>query len=199
MSFVIDQKAMDAMFLEAHSANAYTDYQVTDQELAEVWDLIKWGPTAMNNQPMRMFTVRPGEAQDALVEAAMDTNKAKVKSANLNLILAADLDFHTYLPSQHPHGEGFAPVLEANAPMRQDWAISNAWLQAGYLVAGLRAHGLAVGPMLGFDFDKIKATLMPSERYLPFMVTGVGHPDVEAYYPRGPRLDASSVILPAGK
>lgn len=199
MSFLIDDQAQNALFLDARSANTYTDYAVTDQELAEVWDLIKWGPTAMNNQPLRIFTVRPGEQQDALVEAAQDTNKLKVQGAPLNVILAADLDFHDYLGQMHPFGEGFAPVLEENVAMRHDWAISNAWLQAGYLITGLRAAGFAVGPMMGFDFDAIKNTMLPGDRYKPFMVMGVGKPGEDAYYPRNARLDASSVILPASK
>ena len=199
MSFVLDDQAKNALFLEAQSANTYTDYEVSDAELAEVWDLIKWGPTAVNNQPLRIFTVRAGAQRDALVDAAVATNKEKVSKAPLNVIVAADTNFHQYLAEQHPYGANFVPAFEGDAEMRRATATANAWLQAGYLIVGLRARGFAVGPMVGFDFDKIKAELLPGDHYEPLMVMGVGKPGEDAYYPRSPRLDASTVILPSAK
>lgn len=199
MSFLINDDAKNVLFLEAQSANTYTDYEVSDAELAEVWDLIKWAPTGANNQPLRIVTVREGEAKNALLDCAMATNKVKVENAPLNIVLAADLDFPSYLPSQHPYGENFAAFYNENDEARIDAAVTNAWLQAGYFILGLRARGFVVGPMAGFDFNKIKADLNLPDNLQPFMVMGVGKPGEDAYYPRSARLDASKVIVPTGK
>lgn len=199
MSFLINDDAMKVLFLDAQSANTYTDYEVSDAELTEVCDLIKWGPTGANNQPLRIVTVRPGQAKDVLLDNAQDTNKAKVESAPLNVILAADLNFPSYLHEQHPYGATFAKFYEGNDAARIDAAVTNAWLQAGYFILGLRARGFAVGPMAGFNFDKLKADLGLPENLQPFLVMGVGKPGENAFYPRNGRLDAEKVIIPTDK
>lgn len=199
MSFLINDEAKNVLFLEAQSANSYTDYEVSDAELAEVWDLIKWGPTGANNQPLRIVTVREGAAKDALMNSAMSTNKVKVESAPLNVILAADLNFPSYLPEVHPYGEMFAKNYAANDAARIDAAVTNAWLQAGYFILGLRARGFAVGPMGGFNFEQVKQDLNLADNLQPFLVMGVGKPGENAFYPRTARLDASKVIIPADK
>lgn len=199
MSFLINDEAQRILFREAHSANTFTDYEVSDTELAEVWDLIKWGPTAVNNQPLRIVTVRAGSAKDTLLNSAVSTNKARVESAPLNVILAADLDFPSYLPEVHPYGENFAKFYAGNDDARIDAAVTSAWLQAGYFILGLRARGFVVGPMAGFDFEQLKTDLNLSSNLQPFLVMSVGKAGDDAFYPRAARLDANKVIISTDK
>lgn len=199
MSFLINDDALDLLFREAQSANRYSDYVVSDQELQEVWDVVKWGPTGLNAQPLRIIPVRDGEAKAALLATVRDSNIAKVDSAPVNLILAFDPDYHEYIADQHINGAALAPGLAAKPEMRAQVARNNAWLQAGFLIVGLRARGFVVGPMGGFDADGIKAQLLAGTNLVPFLILGVGKPGEDAFYPRGPRLESSSVILPPSK
>lgn len=196
MSFHLDDQALDLLFREARSANRYSDYVVTDEDLAAVWDLVKWGPTGLNAQPLRIVPVREGEAKRALVGAVRDANIEKVENAPVNLVLCYDPNYHEYIADQHVNGAKLASGLAAKPEMRAQIAKHNAWLQAGYLIIGLRAKGFVVGPMGGFDADQIKTHLIAGTDLVPFLILGVGLPGEDAFYPRGPRLSSEFVILP---
>ena len=94
--------AQNLLFREAHTANAFTDAPVTDEQIRAVYDLAKWGPTAMNSQPLRVVLVRSPEARDRLVRHMAAGNAAKTKAAPLVAVLAADYDFHDEFPRTFP-------------------------------------------------------------------------------------------------
>lgn len=50
-------EAQDLLFRSARTANTFTDEPVTPEQFVAVHDLIKWGPTAMNSQPLRVVLV----------------------------------------------------------------------------------------------------------------------------------------------
>ncbi len=92
----------DLLFRDAHTANAFTDAPVSDAQLRAVYDLIKWGPTAMNTQPLRVALIQSGEARERLVAHMAEGNKAKTLAAPLVAVLAADLDFHDEMHKVFP-------------------------------------------------------------------------------------------------
>ena len=59
--FVLPDDALDVLFREARTANTFTDEPVSLEQVREVFELVKFGPTAMNNQPMRLLLVEQGE------------------------------------------------------------------------------------------------------------------------------------------
>ena len=61
--------------------------------MRDIYDLIKWAPTAMNSQPLRIVLIRTPEARARLLQHVFEGNKAKTASAPLVAVLAADLDF----------------------------------------------------------------------------------------------------------
>ena len=76
------------------TANAFADEPVTDEQIAAIYELVKWGPTAMNAQPLRVVLVRSDDARNDLVAAMNEGNRAKTAAAPLVAVLAADIDFH---------------------------------------------------------------------------------------------------------
>ena len=42
---MIDAKALDILFRNARTQNGFVDKPVSDEQLREVYDLAKWGPT----------------------------------------------------------------------------------------------------------------------------------------------------------
>ena len=83
--------AQDLLFREARTANAFTDEPVSEEQVRAIYDLVKWAPTSMNNQPLRIVLVRTPEARGRLVELMGGNNKAKTSTAPLVAILAACL------------------------------------------------------------------------------------------------------------
>jgi len=77
----LDDAGRAALFTDARTANTFAATPVSDAELAEIWDLAKWPPTAANTQPLRVLYVHPGPGRERLVKHMNDGNKAKTGSS----------------------------------------------------------------------------------------------------------------------
>ena len=186
--------AQALLFREARTANTFTDEPVTDEQVAAIYDLVKYGPTAMNAQPLRIVLVRQGETRDRLLKVMADGNRDKTADAPLVAILAADLDFHENLPRTFPHFPGAKDAF-ADPNGREQAAKFNATLQIGYFLVGVRAAGLAAGPMGGFDAEALDAEFFPGTSLRSLLVVNLGHPGENAWFDRLPRLDHDEVVL----
>jgi nitroreductase len=62
----LDTAAQNLLFREARTANTFTDEPVTDEQIRAIYDLIKYAPTSMNQQPLRVVLVRSREARERL-------------------------------------------------------------------------------------------------------------------------------------
>jgi nitroreductase len=51
MHTVIDSTAVSTLFTEARSQNGWTDRPVSDQQLHDLYELMKFCPTSANSQP----------------------------------------------------------------------------------------------------------------------------------------------------
>src|SRR5689334_6125116 len=134
MSLVLDSAAQRLLFRDARTANAFTDEPVTDEQVRAIHDLVKYGPTSMNQQPLRVVLVRSDEARERLLGHMAEGNRAKTASAPLVAILAADYEFHRELPSQFPHFPQAKDVFFAERSVREQSARLNAALQVGYFI-----------------------------------------------------------------
>ncbi len=190
----LDPAGRATLFTDARTANTFSDTPVSDAELAEIWNLAKWAPTAANTQPLRILYVHPGQGRDRLVTHMNDGNKAKTASAPAVAVLAVDNRFHDYIPTLLPFRPEMRDVFEANDEMRAGTGTFNATLQAGYFILSVRAHGLAAGPMAGFDAAGLDADFFPDGRWRSILVVNIGHPGVDPWFERLPRLDDEDTV-----
>ncbi|GAA4155298.1 malonic semialdehyde reductase [Actinomadura keratinilytica] len=190
---VLDEAAQDLLFREARTANAFTDEPVTEEQIRAIYELVKWGPTAMNGQPMRLLLIRSPEAKARLLPHMAEGNRAKTAAAPLTAIVTADGDFHEHLPTVFPHRPGARDAMAAN-PGRPNVARFNAAIQLGYLIVGIRAAGLAAGPMTGFDAEGIEREFLAGTGRQAIAVVNIGRPAPDAYFPRNPRLAFDQVV-----
>jgi 3-hydroxypropanoate dehydrogenase len=193
--FALSPDAQDLLFREARTANRFTDTPVTEEQVAAIYDLVKYGPTAMNAQPLRLLLVRE-EGRDRLLKHLSDGNRDKTASAPLVAVLAADVDFHENLERTFPHFPG-AKEAFSDTEAREAQARFNAALQAGYFLIGVRAAGLAAGPMGGFDASGIDEEFFAGTPWRSFMVVNIGHPAEDAWFDRLPRLELDEVVRTA--
>jgi 3-hydroxypropanoate dehydrogenase len=193
-ALALSPDAQRLLFQEARTANAFTDEPVTDEQLEAIYELVKWAPTAANTQPLRLVVVRSPEAKERLLPLMSEGNRAKTASAPVTVILAADTRFFDewdrLLPFRPGGGASFADAPEAAEAM----ARFNAALQAGYFILGVRAAGLAAGPMAGFDSAGVDAEFFPEGRLRSVLVVNVGHPAEDAWFERLPRLGHDEVV-----
>jgi 3-hydroxypropanoate dehydrogenase len=190
----LDPAAQDLLFREARTANAFTDEPVTDEQIQAIYDLVKYAPTSMNMQPLRVVLVRSAEARERLVGLMSDGNKEKTAKAPLVALLAADHEFHEELPTQFPHFPQAKDLFFGERPVREAAGSFNAALQVGYFIIGVRAAGLAAGPMTGFDADAVNKEFFGDGEHSVLAVVNIGKPGENAWYPRGPRLAYDEVV-----
>lgn len=56
-----------------------------------------------------------------------------------------------------------------------------------YFLLGIRAAGLAAGPMTGYDTEGLRKEFLDDD-HAPLMVVNIGRPGPGAWFPRLPRL-----------
>jgi len=193
-SLALSADAQDLLFREARTANAFTGEPVDDETVEAIYDLVKYAPTSMNNQPLRVALVRSEAAREQLLKHMAEGNREKTASAPLVAVLAADTEFHENLPRVFPHFPQ-AKELFSDAGARERVARLNASLQVGYFLLGVRAAGLAAGPMTGFDPDGLDADLFADRPWKSLVVVNIGRPAENAWQERLPRLDHDEVVI----
>lgn len=184
------------LFTEARTRNAWSDRPVPEALLRRLYDLTKFGPTAVNNTPARFVFVTSPEAKARLAPLMSEGNRAKTLQAPVNLIIGQDVDFHDHLATLFPHAPGARDwFLDEDA--RRESAFRNASLQGGYLMIAARALGLDVGPMSGFDAAGVKAEFFAGTAVEPNFIVNLGYGTDENLFPRSPRLsfDEAAAIL----
>ena len=180
--------ALDQIFRTAHSVNGFVDKPVPDALLHEVYDLMKWGPTASNGCPCRIVFIRTDAGKQALAPALDKGNQAKTMAAPVTAIVAYDLKFYEQFPK-------LAPQLNAAtwASMKPDdiqtYCVRNGSLQGAYLMIAARAVGLDCGPMSGFDNAAVDAAFFPDGTWKSNFLCNLGYGDPASVRPRKARLD----------
>lgn len=163
---------------------------MSNEQVHAIWELMKMGPTAMNQLPARIVWCKSDAAKARLAVHAAEGNKAKVTSAPVCAILAMDIDYHEQLDWLAPHAKGVKERLAANLPAREVSAMRNSSMQGGYLILAARAAGLDCCPMSGFDNAALDAdffTDTPSWR--SNFICSIGYGELADLHPRGPRPD----------
>ncbi|GAA4547750.1 malonic semialdehyde reductase [Amycolatopsis samaneae] len=183
----------DLLFREARTANNFSDEQVTDEQVRAIYELVKWAPTSMNTQPLRALVIRSDEAKRRLLPLMAEGNRAKTEAAPLTVVLAADVDFHENLPELFPHFPGAKDVF-SEEPGRVEVAKLNTSLQIGYFIIGVRAAGLAAGPMTGFDAEGVDKEFFADRPWKSLVVVNIGKPGENPWFDRLPRLSFDQVV-----
>lgn len=185
---MVDDAALDLLFLKARSHNGWLDKPVTDALLRQLYELMKWGPTSANCSPARIVFVRTPANKERVRPALSPNNVEKTMTAPVIAIVAYDSRFYEHLPQLFPRNPQVAELFASNAALSATTAFRNGTLQGGYFLLAARAVGLDCGPMSGFDNAKIDAEFFPDGRFKSNFLCGLGHGDVSKVLPRSPRL-----------
>ncbi len=188
MSAVLEGAALDQLFREARTRNGWSDKPVSDAQIRELYDLFKFGPTAVNSTPARVIWVKSEEAKQRLAPHLSGNNREKTLKAPVTAIIGYDQEFHEKLSKLFP-----------NAPTARDWfaapeareqtAFRNGTLQGAYLIIAARALGLDAGPMSGFDNAGVDKEFFAGTTIKSNFIVALGYGTDENLYPRNPRLD----------
>jgi len=180
--------ALAQLFTEARTRNGWSDQPIPEAVLRELYDLVKFGPTAANSTPARFVFVQTPEAKARLAAVSSSSNSAKILKAPVTVIVGYDLDFPQTLPKLFPHAPGAKDWF--NDPVAKEWgALRNSSLQGGYFILAARALGLDAGPMSGFDNAGVDKEFFAGTNIKSNFIVSIGYGTEENLFPRNPRLD----------
>ncbi len=180
--------ALAQAFGAARTFNKFSDRAVDEATLRELYDLLKWGPTSLNCQPMRVVFVKSAAAKERLKPALSPNNAAKTMAAPVTAIVAYDTRFHEHIPTQFPALPAMGKMFADAPPLAQETAFRNGSMQGAYLIIAARMLGLDAGPMSGFDAAKVNEAFFADGRWKANFLVNLGYGDPSGNHPRGPRL-----------
>ncbi|HEY8610250.1 MAG TPA: malonic semialdehyde reductase [Roseomonas sp.] len=190
----LDDAALDRLFRQARTANAWQDRPVTEDTLRQLYELVALGPTSANQLPGRFVFVRSPEGKEKLLTAVSSGNQEKTRTAPVTVIMAYDPQFYEHLPRLFPHADAKS-WFTGNAAFADRSAFMNSTLQAGYLILAARSLGLDVGPMGGFDSKKTDELFLAESGWKSTMLINLGYGDHSKTFGRLPRLGFDEAAL----
>src|SRR5574341_1457854 len=187
---MLDDKSLDLIFRDAHTPQGFLDAPVTDEKLRQVYDLMKFGPTTMNTQPMRIVFVRSKAAKEKLAPALTPGNLDKTMKAQVTAIIAYDSRFYEFLPKTFPNNPKAKDGFEGEGKQASNdrVALRNGSLQGAYFIIAARALGLDRGPMSGLENAQVDAAFFAGTQIKSNFLCNLGYGDPAKIFPRNPRL-----------
>lgn len=184
----LDAPALAQLFTEARTRNGWKTDPLPESLLRELYDLVKFGPTAANTTPARFIFVSSPEAKAKLAALSSGSNGPKILQAPVTVIIGYDLDFPETLDKLFPNAPG-AKNWFGDPVAKETGALRNSSLQGGYFILAARALGLDVGPMSGFDSAGVDAEFFAGTNIKSNFIASIGYGTDEGLFPRNPRLD----------
>lgn len=187
MNSPLDDQTLDQLFNQARSFSYWQDKPVSNEQLQEVYELLKMGPTAANSCPARLVFVTSAEAKEKLKPCLNEGNVDKSMSAPAVAIIGMDLEFYEKLPQLFPHTDARSWFAGKEEKIKHS-AMLNATLQGAYLMMAVRSLGLDAGPMSGVDNAKLDETFFPDGKVKSLFICAIGYGNRDKLHPRSPRL-----------
>jgi nitroreductase len=156
------------------SPRAFSDREVSSQDLRVLFEAAEWAASCFNEQPWRFIVATRADQPNwqKLLDCLVEANRTWARNAPVLMLTAAKRVFsQTGKPNYHAlHDTGMA--------------LANLMLQATSM--GLAAHAMA-----GFDHDKARAAFGIPEDYELGAAVAIGYPGDPASLP--PRLQAAEI------
>lgn len=187
MGAPLNDQVLDQLFRTARTYNGFSSDPIPESLIRELYDLVKWGPTAFNSQPSRYLFIQSQEAKEQLAPALSSSNREKTLAAPLNVVVAYDSRFHEYLPELTAAPKA-RELFESAPGLIEPTALRSGSLQAAYLVLAARALGLDVGVITGFKADQVESAFFPDGRFKVNVIANIGYGDPASVRPRAKRF-----------
>lgn len=192
----LDETGRALLFTEARTANTFTDEPVDAESLRSIWELTRLAPTMANSQPLRLLWVQTEEGRGRLGPLLSEGNRDKTLAAPAVAVLAYDAAFHEFFPTTFPaRGDAYRDMFGGmDDGTREGIGRYSAALATGQFFLAVRAHGLAVGPMAGFDQAGVDAEFFAGTTWRSHLVVNLGHPGPDAWMDRLPRVPEQDAV-----
>ncbi len=184
---MLDKDTLDTLFCHARSHNGWLKQDVSETQIHQIYELMKFTPTAANNCPARITFIKSDDAKQRLKPHLDEGNIDKSMNTPVVAVISYDTEFYEKLPFLFPHTD--AKSWYQGKPGRiKSAGKMNATLQGAYFIMATRAVGLDCGPMSGFNNETLDNGFFPDGKTKSIFLCGIGHGDYSKVFPRSPRL-----------
>jgi nitroreductase len=167
-------------FTERWSPRAFTDAEMTEQELLGLLEAGRWAPSAFNAQPWRfVYALRGDACWSGILGAILPFNQTWAQKASALVILASDTKFTA--PGKTDASDNGSHAFDAGT----------AW---GYLALQAHIAGWAAHAMAGFDRGAMAAVTRMPETFVLHAAIAIGRQGDASILPEG--LQAREVPSP---
>lgn len=179
----VSRHAVDiaAVARDRHTAKAYVPGELSDGEVDQLLDLLRYSASSVNSQPWHFIVATTPEGRDRVARHGADDNypfnSANIRNAGMAVVFAARLDMDDAY-QQHllnvADADGRFPDEEKRAEMAQirqwfvdlkrddsgsahGWCARQTYWNGGQFLLGAAAMGLDATPMEGVDVEGLDA------------------------------------------
>lgn len=192
MKSPLSTESLNQLFNDGRTPQAWLAQDVSEELLRDLYERMKWAPTCVNGAPARFIFVKTPSTKEKLLTCLMEKNVEKTKTAPVTAIIGYDMNWYEQLPRLFPRAD-YRSLYSANAQLSDDTAFRNSSLQGAYFMLAARSLGLDVGPMSGFDLEKLNRLFFSGTPWRANFLCNLGYGDPNKIYQRGPRLQFSDV------
>jgi putative NAD(P)H nitroreductase len=182
--------------------------EITDQELEEIFSLVKFAPSAFNLQHAHYVVVKDPEVKNKVYEAAYKQYKVQSASAAivvlgnkeaykdagrineglLHLGVINQQEYDMTVESVHSFYEGGGETF------KREEAIRNAGISAMLMMLAAKEKGWDTCPMIGFDPKAVSEVLNIPDTHVPVLLITIGKEDTSKLRPRGYRKPVGEFV-----
>lgn len=192
----------ESLIKERRSAsNFLPDHPISKDELNEIFQMVKLGPSAFNLQHSNYIVVTDQEVKERLRKAA--NGQYKVHSASAVIVVTGDKLAYKEASKIYEgllmlgilNKQEYEYMVEDTTALYEsrgetfwhDEAIRNASLSAMLFMLAAKDKGWDTCPMIGFDPEETKKVLGITNQYEPVIMITIGKEKTASRQPRGYR------------
>ncbi|AHG18369.1 NAD(P)H nitroreductase [Chania multitudinisentens RB-25] len=194
--------------IESRSSTTLFDpnRELPDEIVTSLVEQATRAPSAYNFQNWRFIAVRSAEAKARLKNVAY--GQQQVVDAAVTFIICGTLAAHEQLAHMlkpvvvagimdEPMADGWVAQASRahadNPQLQRDEAIRSASLAAMTLMLAAKGMGLATGPMIGFDMERLSQEFALTDNDIPAIIVTVGYPMADNW-PQKPRRPVQEIL-----
>lgn len=173
---------------QRHNAKKFDGSRIDGARLDELFDIIRYAPSADNLQPWKVRVIGDRETLDRLVPATLPFNQERIRTCSHLLLFCADTELESHWPrleaamkkaglpgEEIRHMEGVARMIIGRAPEerlnRSQWDV---FLAVGNAVNGAKALGIDAALMGGFNGKEYARILALPHNLVPTLLVALG-------------------------
>ncbi|UQZ84725.1 Putative NAD(P)H nitroreductase MhqN [Paenibacillus konkukensis] len=198
-----------ALLKARRSANKFIPgVEILDKELDEIFNLVKFAPSAFNLQHTHYVVVKDPSLKHGVYEAAY--KQYKVQSASAVIVVLGDLRAYQEAAkinegllnlgvySKQEFDQEVESVVSfyenRGAAFMHEEAVRNASLSSMLFMLAAKDAGWDTCPMIGFDAEALRKALSVPDRYVPALLIAIGREDTSRQRPRGYRKPVGEFV-----